>query len=182
MFLPERYLFYASGRNYFGNMRNWGWFTDEYFENLQTTEIQAQLQELGEPYTPEEATKTLRVKLKFLNRQWFFKVWHDHLTTGGHSHLILISPIYDPAFYCTPEEVEKQKGIKVDVPNFIEKSEINILGQSTSSLEDQMLYSQCRKQCLQDLQVILTTLLLGCCWCSTVHSWRQSSPAVWGWS
>ena len=131
---------------------------DVYFENLQTTEIQARLQELGEPYTPDEATETLRAKLKSLNRQRFFKVWHDHSTIGGHSHLmILISPIYDPAFYYTPEEVERQKGIKVDVPNLVEKPEINILGRSTSSLGDQMLYSECRRQCLQDLHVVLKT-------------------------
>ena len=62
--------------------------------------FQAQLQELGEAYTPEKATETLREKLKYLNHQRFFKVWHDHSTIGGHSHLmILISPIYDPAFY-----------------------------------------------------------------------------------
>ena len=133
-------------------------YPDEYFEKLQTKEIQAQLQELGEAYTPEEATETLREKLKYLNRQRFFKVWHDHSTIGGHSHLmILISPIYDPAFYYTPEEVERQKGLKVDVPNLVEKPEINILGRSTSSLEDQMLYSECRRQCLEDLQVVLKT-------------------------
>ena len=88
-------------------------YPDVYFENLQTTEIQARMQEPGEPHTPEEATETLCVKLKSLNRQCFFKVWHDHLTIGGHSHLmILISPIYDPAFYYTPEESERQRESK----------------------------------------------------------------------
>ena len=43
-------------------------YPNEYFEKLQMKEIQAQLQELGEAYTPEKATETLREKLKFLNR------------------------------------------------------------------------------------------------------------------
>lgn len=64
-------------------------------------------------------------------------MWHDHSTIGGHSHfMVLISPIYDPAFYYTPEEVEKQTGLKVNVPNLIEKTEIHILGRSAFSLED----------------------------------------------
>ena len=132
---------------------------DEYFDNLQEAEIQARLQELVEDHIPEDTTtEALREKLKFLNRQRCFKVWHDHSTIGGHSHfMVLISAIYDPAFYYTPEEVEKQTRIKVDVPNLIEKPEIHILGRSTSSLEDQMLYNECRRQCLQDLQVILKT-------------------------
>lgn len=39
-----------------------------------------------------------------------FTVWHDHSTVASHSHfLILISIIYDPLVYLTPEEYKEKK-------------------------------------------------------------------------
>ena len=72
---------------------------DEYFDNVQETETQATLQKLSKVHIPEDTTETLHEKLKFLNRQKYFKMWHDHSTIGGHSHfMVLFSPIYNPAF------------------------------------------------------------------------------------
>jgi len=68
---------------------------DEYFDNVQEAETQATLQELSKVHIPEDTTtETLHEKLKFLNCQKYFKMWHDHSTIGGHSHfMVLISPI-----------------------------------------------------------------------------------------
>ncbi len=68
-----------------------------------------------------------------------------------------MAAIYDPAFYYTPEEMEAKVGKKVDVQSVVEAPEIHILGRSTSSIEDQLKFNECRVQSLQDLAVQLTT-------------------------
>ena len=45
-----------------------------------------------------------------------FKIWHDHSSIAGHSHLlVMIAAIYDPAFYLTSEEV----GSNMDIPTIV---------------------------------------------------------------
>ena len=69
---------------------------------------------------------------------------------------MLISAVYDPAFYLTSKELEN-RGIFIDVQTFVEAPEVHILGRSTSSLQDQMMFSECRKQCISELDKKLTT-------------------------
>ena len=100
----------------------------------------------------------LRQRLKQVNRQRFFKVWHDHATIAGHGHfLVLMSCIYDPAFYYTSDEMKALKGIDIDVPTLVESPEIHILGRSGSSLDNQAEFNTTRNQFLQDLSVSLKT-------------------------
>ena len=53
--------------------------------------------------------------------------------------MVLVSCLYDPAFYYTPQELAK-KGNNVDVISIVEKPEIHLLAQSGSSDAEQMLY------------------------------------------
>lgn len=66
-------------------------------------------------------------------------------------------PVYDPALYYTPEAMEKQTGIQVDVPTMVEHPEIHIIARSGSSISDQKLFNECRQESLKDLSEELTT-------------------------
>ena len=95
------------------------------------------LHELHEPVDSSDTELALRQSLKQVSRQRFFKVWHDHATIAGHGHfLVLMSCIYDPAFYYTSEEMKALKGIDIDVPTLVESPETHILGRSGSSLDN----------------------------------------------
>ena len=49
------------------------------------------------------------------------------------------------------------KGIDIDVPANIEKPEILIIGRSSSSTQDQLLFIDIRRECLQHMRNTLTT-------------------------
>ena len=116
------------------------------------------LHELHERTDSSDTEPALRQRLKQVCRQRFFKVWHDHATIAGHGHfLVLMSCIYDSAFYYTSDEMKALKGIDIDVPTLVESPEIHILGRSGSSLDNQAEFNTIRKQCLQDLSVSLKT-------------------------
>lgn len=131
---------------------------DVYFDTMPIEEVKHQLQKLSEPIDSSHTELALRERLKQTSRQCFFKVWHDHSTIAGHGHfLVLVSCIYDPAFYYTPDEMKALKGIDIDVPTLVENPEVHILGRSTSSLDNQAEFNTTQKQCLKDLSVCLKT-------------------------
>ena len=131
---------------------------DTYFDTLDTEEVRRKLHELHEPIGSSDTEHELRERLKQISRQRFFKVWHDHATIAGHGHfLVLMSCVYDPAFYYTSDEMKAMKGIDIDVPTLVESPEIHILGRSGSSLVNQAEFNTTRKECLQDLSTCLET-------------------------
>ena len=74
------------------------------------------------------------------------------VSISAHGHLlILVSIIYDPAFFYTTEEMKNTKYIQIDVPTVVEKPEIYILSRSTSSTLDQLKFITTRRECLQDM-------------------------------
>lgn len=131
-------------------------YPDSHFTQLTEEEIKTTLQQLNESYDPTCTIEELQQKVITISRR-HFKVWHDHSDVSGHSHfLVLISAVYDPEFYFTSEELES-KGISIDVQTFVEEPEVHILGQSTSSLQDQLTFSECRRECISELHQKLTT-------------------------
>ena len=75
---------------------------------------------------------------------------------GGHGHfLVLVSAVYDRAFYLTSEEVQAKYNREIDVQSIVEVPEVHILGRSTSFLEDQATYNACRRECLSELTTTL---------------------------
>jgi len=51
----------------------------------------------------------------------------------------------------------KVKGSQLMVQTFVEEPEVHILGRSTSSLQDQLMFSECRRECISELDQKLTT-------------------------
>ena len=45
-------------------------------------------------------------------------MWHDHSEIADHGHLLVITAIYDPAFY-TNSEME-EKGVFINVESVVE--------------------------------------------------------------
>lgn len=86
----------------------------------------------------------------------YLKVWHDHSSIAGHGYfLVLVSVLYDSSFFLTQQEAALKLGKKIDVQSTVETPEIHILGRSSSSLEDQALFSACRNECLSELSTSL---------------------------
>ena len=131
--------------------------TDSYFAGLTEMEIKNKLKSLNEEYDPACTESELRDKLIKISRQRHLKIWHDHSEISGHSHfLVLVSAVYDPAFYLTPTELDN-KGISLDIQTVVEEPEIHILARSASSLQDQQMFSECRKECINKLDQDLHT-------------------------
>ena len=87
----------------------------------------------------------------------YLKVWHDHSSIAGHGYfLVLVSVLYDPSFFLTQQEVALKLGRDIDVQSTVEAPEIHILGRSSSSLEDQALFTACRNECLSKLSTPLS--------------------------
>lgn len=81
-----------------------------------------------------------------------FKLWHDHSSVDGHSYLlVLITPIYDPVFHLTPEEMEQKTGVYMDVQGIVEQPEVHIVGRSSSSIAEQTMSSMCCQECLKEI-------------------------------
>ena len=124
---------------------------DCYYDSLPHNDIQTKLLQLGVS-TSNLSEPDMQMQLKLLSRQRHLKVWHDHSTIGGHSHiLVTVACLYDPLFYLTPSEAGN------DVQHIVERPEIHILGRSGASLNDQTLFNQCRLDCIKELSIPILT-------------------------
>ena len=102
---------------------------------------------------------TKKELLQTCTQQRYLKVWHDHGPIAGRGHfMVLISCLYDPAFYYTPKELA-DRGINVDVISVVEKPQIHILAQSGSSDAEQMVYNDTRTECLCVLDTPVNTAM-----------------------
>ena len=120
-------------------------------------QLQEELANLGETTNPTTSTADLKAHLRKITTTRHFKIWHDHSTVAGHGHfLVLISAVYDPAFYLTAKEARQKLGKEIDVQSTIEAPEVHILGRSTSSLDDQATYNACRRACLSELSTTVS--------------------------
>ena len=130
---------------------------DAYYATLSEEVVKTKLTELHETIDPTLTPEELREKLKSLNRHRLLKVWHDHSEIAGHSHLlVLVAAVYDPAFFFTPEEMQL-KGVNIDVPTVVEEPQVHIFGRSSSSLDDQSQFIECRRECLLQMGEVLHT-------------------------
>ena len=129
--------------------------SDEYFANLTQEEIVSRLNELNISYNTSD---DLKQKLKDVCRTRYMKIWHDHSSIAAHGYLlVLVSFIYDPAFYYTSQEMKDLKDINLDVPATVEKPEVHIIGRSSSSTQDHLLFVDKRRECLQQMRSTLIT-------------------------
>ena len=87
--------------------------------------------------------------LKKVCRTRHIKIWHDHSQIAAHGYLlVLASVLYDPAFFYTSKEMEELKNVIIDVPAILDDAEVHILGRSSSTTEDQLLFVETRRDCL----------------------------------
>ena len=86
------------------------------------------------------------------------KIWHDHGKIAGQSYmLILVSSIYDPAVYYTPEELVS-RSVSLDVTCIVELPEIHFISRCGSSDAEQFMLNEFRTECVQKLsEPIYTT-------------------------
>ena len=93
--------------------------SDSYYNLLTESEIKAKLNNLNEQCDPSCTTDELRQQLANISRLRNFKMLHDHSDISGHTHfLVLVSAIYDPAFYLTPTELQN-RGVQLDVQTVV---------------------------------------------------------------
>ena len=131
--------------------------SDDYIDSLSNEEVKARLEQLNEHTQDNTTPNACRMRLKKISRQRTLKVWHDHSAIAGYGHLlVLVSCVYDPAFYYTQEELQAS-GLSVDIQSIVEEPEIHILGRSKSSLRDQRMFSQSRVDSLQELSSNIST-------------------------
>ena len=123
--------------------------SDEYFESLSPEDIANLSQKLGMSHFTGDKIQ----QLKDMCRTRHIKMWHDHSSIAAHGYLlVLVSVIYDPAFFYTTEEMKNLKGVDVDVPAILDEAEVHILGRSSSSTNDQLMFIETRRECLKEIK------------------------------
>ena len=129
--------------------------SDAYFMNLCQSDVEQQLNELA---IVHDGCEDKCQMLKDICRTRYLKIWHDHSCIAAHGYLlVLVSVIFDPAFYYTREEMKELKGVDIDVQAVLAQPEVHILGRSTSSIEDQKMFLDTRRECLRQMGERLCT-------------------------
>lgn len=96
-------------------------------------------------------------------------LWHDHSTLSNYGHMLFsLRGVYDPAIHLSDEEARAKLREEVDVQASIfffffflqasiEKPHLYILGQSGSSIADQMKFVPTRQDDLRNLKQPIKT-------------------------
>ena len=117
--------------------------SDDYFENLSPGDFANLSKKLSVSSMHE---------LKEVCRTRHIKMWHDHSSISGYGYLlVLVSIVYDQAFFYTNEEMKRLKGVDIDVPKVLDEAEIHILGRSSSSTKDQLMFIETRRDSMNDI-------------------------------
>ena len=69
--------------------------------------------------------------------------------------MVTINTFYDKSIHYTREEYKEKTGIDINVQADIEKPQIHILTKTSSSIEDQLLHSATRLECVKGLDTEL---------------------------
>ena len=78
--------------------------------------------------------------------------WHDHSTLSNYGHVLLcVREMYNPAIQLSTAEARVQYGKDVDVQATVERPYLYMLGQSSSSTEDQIKFVPARHDDLENL-------------------------------
>ncbi|KAK3718960.1 hypothetical protein QZH41_017573, partial [Actinostola sp. cb2023] len=150
---------------------------DNYYDEMQRIQVAQRLEELGE-FEDEEGLTLMRKKLKAFERSRNLLVWHDHSTVANHGHLVfMVSAVYDPALYLTPDEYHRLTGFTIDVQAEVERPEIYIVGRCRSTDVEQLAYCETRCECLQDLHNSIE-ISPGITITDTMRFFKGDGPAV----
>ena len=124
---------------------------DNYYTQLNREEIKSELQKIHEEVSDD--IDEMRSSLKKYQRQRHWLLWHDHSTLANYGHMLFcVRELYDPAIHFTRQEMVDKTGKDIDIQATIEEPQLYILGQSRSTVEDQMKFVPTRQEDLRDLR------------------------------
>ena len=124
------------------------------FDNLESTELMKIFQDvIGKPV---ESVSEAKKELQLLSHTRHPQVWHDNSTIANNGYfMVTINTCYDENIHYTREEYKEKTGIDINVQADIEKPHIHILTKTSSSIEDQLLHSSTRLECIKGLDTEL---------------------------
>lgn len=125
---------------------------------LSKEELISELKRIHEDCHICDDINTMRDVVKKFHQTRHWLLWHDHSTLANHGHMLFcVHELYDPAVHLTRQEVFLQTKQDIDVQATIEEPQLYILGQSSSTIEDQMKFVPTRQLDLRDMgQPIIT--------------------------
>ena len=124
---------------------------DSYYNHLTKDELTTELQKIHEEISDD--IDQMRNHLKTYQRQRHWLLWHDHSTLANYGHMLFcVRELYDPAIHVTRQEMLEKTGQDVDVQASVEEPQLYILGQSRSTVEDQMCFVPTRQEDLRALK------------------------------
>ena len=125
--------------------------SDSYYNQLSKEELTVELHKIHEKIS--DNIDEMRNQLKKYQRQRHWLLWHDHSTLANYGHMLFcLRELYDPAIHVTRQEMLDKTGKDIDVQATVEEPQLYILGQSRSTVEDQMRFIPTRQQDLRELK------------------------------
>ena len=113
-----------------------GLTTDGMLNNLTKPDMLKCLKNIEDYVNDEEEANanTLKEKIKGFERTRHLVMWHDCLTVGGHSYLLMmIACIYDSECYYTDTEFQQIFDVFVNIQTIAEKPRLCILARCPSN-------------------------------------------------
>ena len=124
---------------------------DSYYNQLSKEELTVGLQKIHEKIS--DNIDEMRNQLKKYQQQRHWLLWHNHSTLANYGHMqFCLRELYDPAIHVTRQEMLDKTGKDIDVQATVEEPQLYILGQSGSTVEDQMRFIPTRQQDLRELK------------------------------
>ena len=96
-------------------------YPDTHYEDMTREQIQKRFMEIHDEAlaNSNNTDDDLRLKLMEAERTRHLKQWADNSTVLNHGHfLMMVSSIYDEAFFYTSKELEQQGRPGIDVQHF----------------------------------------------------------------
>ena len=124
------------------------------FDNLESTELIKIFQDvIGKPV---ESVSEAKKELQLLSHTRHLQVWHNNSTIAINGYfMVTINTCDDKNIHYTREEYKEKPGIDINVQADIEKPQLHILAKTSSSIEDQLLHSSTRLECIKGLDIEL---------------------------
>ena len=105
---------------------------------------------------PSESVSEAKKELQLLSHTRHLQVWHDSSTvTNSGCFMVTINACHDKNVHYTREKCKEKTGIDINVEKDIEKPQKHILTKTSSSIEDHLLHSATRLECIKGLDIML---------------------------
>ena len=123
------------------------------FDTLESTELLQIFQDvIGKPIESVTEVK----KLQLLSHTHHLQVWRDKSTIANNGYFIVtINTCYEKTSTILKRNIKKKTGIDINVQADFEKPQIDIITKISSSIENQLLHSATRLECIKGLDLEL---------------------------